>query len=49
MDSAFPDHAWIRVDRATFQRLRRYRAQERLCSWEDAFEQLLPERSEERI
>lgn len=41
MDGAFPNQAWLRLDRATFDALRRYRALHALCSWESTFEHLL--------
>ena len=41
MNSAFPDQAWIRVDRSTFEALRSYRADHSFSNWEEAFSVLL--------
>lgn len=36
MDACFPNHAWIRVERPTFDRLARYRAEHHLWDWDAA-------------
>lgn len=41
MDNAFPNQAWLRLDRPTFAALQRYRARHALCSWESTLEHLL--------
>jgi len=41
MDRFFPNSAWLRVDRSTFDRLHAYRAQNAHLSWDDTFEALL--------
>ncbi len=41
MDTAFAGDAWIRVDRSTFNELRRYRAANSFYTWEDTFAHLL--------
>ena len=46
MDRYFPDSAWLRVDRATFDRLVAFRAARALTSWEAVVDALLP--AEER-
>ena len=41
MDRFFPNSAWLRVDRSTFDRLHAYRARNAHLSWDDTFEALL--------
>lgn len=41
LDQHFPDAAWLRLDRAAFDRLAAYRAQRALPSWEAVVEELL--------
>jgi hypothetical protein len=41
MDRFFPNSAWLRLDRATFDRLHAYRARNSHLSWDDALESLL--------
>jgi Family of unknown function (DUF6084) len=43
MDTAFPDSAWLRLQRDTFDRLYAYRARRALPSWEETIEALLGE------
>jgi hypothetical protein len=41
IDGHFPGSAWIRLDRAAFDRLAAYRARRALTSWEAALDELL--------
>jgi hypothetical protein len=41
MDRFFPNSAWLRLDRKTFDRLHAYRARNALLNWDDTFEALL--------
>ncbi len=41
MDQHFPDCAWLRLDRATFERLAAHRARGTLLSWEETIEDLM--------
>lgn len=41
MDECFPDQTWIRVDRATFDALTRYRASRALRDWDSTLTDLL--------
>jgi Family of unknown function (DUF6084) len=41
MNRFFPDTAWLRLRRDTFDRLRAYRARHSLLGWEEAIESLL--------
>jgi hypothetical protein len=41
MDRFFPNSAWLRLDRKTFDRLHAYRARNSLLNWDDTFEALL--------
>jgi hypothetical protein len=41
MDRFFPNSAWLRLDRSTFDRLHAYRARNSYLSWDDALEALL--------
>jgi hypothetical protein len=43
MDMYFPDSAWIRLRRETFDALHRFRGEHALTSWEEAVETLLEE------
>lgn len=42
IDQHFPASAWLRLDRAAFDRLAAFRAQRALPSWEAVLEELLP-------
>jgi hypothetical protein len=42
MGHYFPNSAWLRLRRETFDRLARYKAQHSLPTWDAALEQLLP-------
>lgn len=42
IDQHFPQAAWLRLDRAAFDRLAAFRAQRALPSWEAVVEELLP-------
>jgi Family of unknown function (DUF6084) len=42
MDHYFPDAAWLRTDRETFERLVAFRASRALTSWEAVLDALLP-------
>lgn len=44
MDQHFPDSAWLRLGRQSFDRLSLYRARRGLGSWEEALDSLLGER-----
>lgn len=41
MDHYFPNSAWLRLHRDTFDRLYRYKARQGLPTWEDALDRLL--------
>jgi hypothetical protein len=41
MDRFFPNSAWLRLERRTFDRLHAYRARNAHLSWDDTFEALL--------
>ncbi len=41
MDLYFPNSAWLRVSRATFDRLQRFKASRAVPTWDQAFELLL--------
>jgi hypothetical protein len=41
MDMYFPNSAWVRVRRDTLDDLQRYRVEQALPTWDQAFEQLL--------
>jgi Family of unknown function (DUF6084) len=41
MDRHFPDSAWLRLSRGSYDRLRGYRARNALASWDEAIERLL--------
>jgi hypothetical protein len=41
MDRHFPDSAWLRLRRDSFERLQAYRVRNALPSWEDTVESLL--------
>jgi Family of unknown function (DUF6084) len=43
MDHYFPDSAWLRTNRETFERLVAFRARRALTSWEAVFDILLPD------
>ncbi|HEY7061100.1 MAG TPA: DUF6084 family protein [Chloroflexota bacterium] len=47
MEHYFPQSAWLRVRRETFDRLYRYKAQHSLPTWDDALERLLRAASED--
>jgi len=42
MDRHFPGSAWLRVDKATFDRLCTYRSTRALPTWAHVFDELLP-------
>jgi hypothetical protein len=42
MDRHFPGRAWLRVDKATFDRLCTYRSTRALPTWAQVFDELLP-------
>jgi hypothetical protein len=42
LDQHFPGSAWLRLERATFDRLATFRAQRALPSWEAVVQELLP-------
>jgi hypothetical protein len=46
IDRYFPDSAWLRLRRPSFQRLAAYRAKHTLLSWEDTLDKLLREAEE---
>jgi hypothetical protein len=41
VDAAFPGTAWVRVSRATFERLHAFRSRNGLTEWDQTFEALL--------
>jgi predicted alpha-1,6-mannanase (GH76 family) len=41
IDRYFPDTAWLRLGRDSFERLRAYRARHTLLTWEQAIDRLL--------
>ena len=41
MDLYFPDSGWVRVGRDTLDRLQRFKAEQALPTWDQAFEVLL--------
>ena len=43
MDAHFPDQAWLRVHRATYDRLAEYRGRHGLLGWDDVLGRLLDE------
>lgn len=43
LDACFPDSAWLRLERGSFERLVAFRAARALPSWEAVIEALLPE------
>jgi hypothetical protein len=43
MELHFPGTAWLRLGRASFDALHRYRTQQQLTSWDDAIDRLLKE------
>jgi len=47
MNTAFPDDAWIRIDRSTFHELQRYRAEHSFYTWENTFAHLLAREAKE--
>jgi hypothetical protein len=46
MDHYFPNSAWLRLSRDTFERLHAYRARNALLGWDQAVESLLAEKEE---
>ncbi len=42
MDAHYPESMWLRLPRRVFQRLSRYKAENRIPNWEDVLERLLP-------
>ena len=47
MDLYFPGHAWLRVDRDTFERLVAFRARRALTDWESVLDALLAAQEEQ--
>jgi hypothetical protein len=47
MDLYFPGHAWLRVDRDTFERLVAFRARRALTDWESVLDALLAPQEEQ--
>jgi uncharacterized protein DUF6084 len=47
MDRHFPGSAWLRLGRASFERLHAYRARQALLTWDDAVDRLLRAAGEE--
>ena len=47
MDVHFPNEAWLRLPRPTYQRLAGYRSRHGLVGWQEAVERLLAEAGEE--
>jgi hypothetical protein len=43
MNRYFPDSGWLRVSRATLDRLQRYKAERALPGWDEALERLFKE------
>lgn len=41
MDACFPGHTWIRVERATFDKLSRARAARHLRNWDETLNELM--------
>jgi hypothetical protein len=48
IDRHFPDAAWLRLGRESFERLRAYRAREALASWDEAVAALLADKEARR-
>jgi hypothetical protein len=48
MDAFFPNSAWLRIDRATFEELRRYKNARGLPTWDAALTRLCEEAKAER-
>ena len=46
MDRHFPDSAWLRLRKDSFERLHSYRSRNALLSWEETVEALLREAGE---
>jgi hypothetical protein len=46
IDRYFPDSAWLRLRRESFDRLTAYKARHTLLTWEDAVDKLLREAGE---
>jgi hypothetical protein len=46
MDTYFPNSGWVRLDRATLDALRRYRASRGLPTWDQAVGRLFKEAGE---
>jgi Family of unknown function (DUF6084) len=44
IDRHFPDAAWLRLGRESFERLRAFRAREALASWDEAVAALLADK-----
>ncbi|HEX3869782.1 MAG TPA: DUF6084 family protein [Pirellulales bacterium] len=47
MNHYYPNSVWLSVPEEVFERLRRYKAQHHLASWDEALEKLLPAEIEE--
>ena len=44
MDHYYPNSAWLRLSRDTFERLAEYKRQHAIPTWEEAFDRILPGR-----
>jgi hypothetical protein len=42
MDTYYPDSTWLRLPRRVFQRMSQYKIENRIPTWEDVLERLLP-------
>jgi hypothetical protein len=49
MEHYYPNSAWLRVPQDVFDRLRRYKRQHGLASWNEALERLLPADIEQQV
>ncbi len=43
MDHYYPNSAWLRLNRDTFERLAEYKRRHAIPTWEEAFDRILPE------
>jgi hypothetical protein len=49
MQSYYPDSAWLRLHKDTFDRLYAYKMQRGIPSWEEALESIIPAQEEEEV
>src|SRR5580704_11992897 len=49
MQSYYPDSAWLRLHKDTFDRLYAYKMQRGIPSWEEALESIIPAQEEEKV